>query len=575
MTTAQISSSIYLKFDGTEASREIIDSIISVEVDDSLTLPDMFAIHLQDASLRWIDDNTFSIGKSVEIATGESTSRTKLLTGEITAIEPVLTGPTSASLILRGYDKSHRLNRGKKTATYIQMTDSDIASKVAQNANLQSQVDSTRQVHEYVIQDNMTDWEFLNARAERVGYRVFVEEGKLHFVQTPDAGDNTPTLRWGENLMRFNGRMSTSRQVSEVIVQGWDHNKQEQIVGKATEPSDTPQIGERQQGGEVAQQAFGEAGQEIVVDRPVGSQAEADELAQSILDEIGQRFIEAHCQCFGNPAVQSGLTVRIEGVGDRFSGTYRVTHALHRYDTTGYVTEFTAGGRHSATISELLSGDKGRGRGGVGPVIGVVTNNDDPDNQGRVKVKIPSLKNDEESAWARLVAPGAGKQRGLQWQPEVDDEVLVLFEHGNIQKPLIIGGLWSEANEPPTSSGECLSNGEVNIRQIVTRTGTKIVLDDENNSVTIANPDEAYMLKLSENDSKIEIVSDGEVIVKANDSATVEAQDVTVEASGKAILKGNQVEIQASSSATVKASGNMNLEASGMMTIKGATIKLN
>ncbi len=572
----EISSRIYLKFDGTDASQEVIDSIISVEVDDSLTLPDMFAIHLQDMDLRWIDDDTFSIGRTVEIATGEGSSRVKILTGEITSIEPILTGSTSASLILRGYDKSHRLNRSRKTATYLQMTDSDIAKKVAQNANLQSQVDSTREVHEYVIQDNKTDWEFLLDRAQRVGYRVFVEEGKLHFVQAPDEGNQTPELRWGEDLTEFNARMSTSHQVSEVIVQGWDPDKQQQIVGRATRPSETPEIGERQLGGEVAQQAFGEAAKEVVVDRPVGTQSAADELAQAILDEIGQSFIEAHCVCFGNPEVQSGLMVKLEGLGTRFSGKYRVTHALHRYDTSGYTTEFKVGGAHASTISELLMGEKDRGgKSGVGPVLGVVTNNDDPNNQGRVKVKIPSLKDGEESNWARLVALGAGDKRGLQWQPEVGDEVLVLFEHGDIQKPLILGGLWSEKYPTPTSSGDCLQDGKVNVRQIVTRTGTMLVLDDDANSVTIANPDEKFLVKVSEKDKKVEIISDGDVAVEASKNATVTAQDVTVEAKGKAVLKGQQVEVQASTNATVKAGGNMNLEASGMMTIKGATIQLN
>jgi len=269
--------------------------------------------------------------------------------------------------------------------------------------------------------------------------------------------------------------------------------------------------------------------------------------------------------------------IRLEGLGSRFSGTYRVTHALHRYDASGYTTEFTIGGRYASTISELLStmdeNDKN-----WGPVLGVVTNNDDPDSegQGRIRVKIPSLNESEESNWARLVSVGAGNGRGLQWMPEINDEVLVVFEHEDIHKPLIIGGLWSDKFPPPTKSNECLGSDGVKIRQMVTRTGTKLVLDDEKNSITISNPDEKFSLTISESDKKVEIVSDGDVVVEAKGNTSVNAQgNVEVEAKGNATVTGQQVEVNAKTNAKITASANMNLEASGVMTIKGATIQLN
>ena len=567
-STQELISRIYLSFDGTEASQEVIDSIVSVEVDDSLILPDMFAIHLQDPELRWIDDDTFSVGKSVDISTGEGSTKVKILSGEITGIEPRLLPNIGPSLMLRGYDMSHRLNRGKKTTTYIQMTDGDIAKKVAQNAGLSCKIDPTRQVNEYVMQDNKTDWEFLVSRAQRIGYRVLVKDGKLHFVELPEAGEQTPTLKWGEDLVEFNARLTTARQVTAVIVQGWDPDRQQQIVGEATQPRDTPDIGERSQdGGQTAERAFGGSAKEIVVDRPVATQEEADILAQAICDEIGQGFLEAECVSFGNPAIQAGVMIKLEGLGSRFSGTYRVTHALHRYDASGYTTEFTIGGRYASTISELLSTTDENDKN-WGPVLGVVTNNDDPDAQGRVKVKIPSLKDSEESNWARLVAGGAGNGRGFQCMPEVGDEVLVVFEHEDIHKPLIIGGLWSDKYKPPTASNECLGSDGVKIRQMVTRTGTKLVLDDEKNSITISNPDEKFCLKISESDKKVEIVSDGDVVVNAQ-------QNVQVEAKGNVTVTGQQVEVNAKTNAKITASANMNLEASGVMTIKGATIQLN
>jgi phage protein D len=357
--TEQLTPRIYLKIDGSDASEEVMDNVISIEVDDSLTLPDMFAIHLKDPNLKWIDADSFSLGKSVEISAKNGRAETKLILGEITGIEPHLNPATGPTLILRGYDKSHRLNRGKKTSSFVQMTDGDIAKKIAQNAGLKSKVDPTRQVHEYVLQENQTDWEFLISRAQRIGYHVLVKDGVLHFVKAPDGGGQAPILEWAVDLSQFNARLSTIHQVSEVVVQGWDPDRQQQIVGRATQARDIPQIGESRQGGEAAKDAFGVEAKEIIVNRPVATQAEADALAQSICDEIGQGFIEAECVCFGNPAVQAGAMVELQGLGDRFSGNYRITHALHRYDASGYTTEFTIGGRHATTIAELLSSRNG------------------------------------------------------------------------------------------------------------------------------------------------------------------------------------------------------------------------
>lgn len=146
--------------------------------------------------------------------------------------------------------------------------------------------------------------------------------------------------------------------------------------------------------------------------------------------------------------------------------------------------------------------------------------------------------------------------------PEVGDEVLVVFEHADIHKPLIIGGLWSDSYPPPTASNECLGSDGVKIRQMVTRTGTKLVLDDENNSITISNPDEKFCLKISESDKKVEIVSDGDVMVEAKQNAWVKAdRDINVEAGGNAT-------IMATRDAKVKASGNLDVEGV-QVTVKG------
>ena len=92
--------------------------------------------------------------------------------------------------------------------------------------------------------------------------------------------------------------------------------------------------------------------------------------------------------------------------------------------------------------------------GQLGLTIGIVTNNKDPDGVGRVRVKFPALSDQEESWWARVVDAGRRLPAGLMFMPQIDDEVLVGFEHGDLRRPFVLGGLWGAKAKPPTASGD-------------------------------------------------------------------------------------------------------------------------
>ena len=79
-----------------------------------------------------------------------------------------------------------------------------------------------------------------------------------------------------------------------------------------------------------------------------------------------------------------------------------------------------------------------------GVVTGVVTDNKHPDGAYRVKVKFPSLPQDASSTWARVSAPNGPQSTGLYTLPEVGDEVLVAFVHGDIRHPIVLGTLWNK-----------------------------------------------------------------------------------------------------------------------------------
>jgi uncharacterized protein involved in type VI secretion and phage assembly len=195
-----------------------------------------------------------------------------------------------------------------------------------------------------------------------------------------------------------------------------------------------------------------------------------------------------------------------------------------------------------------------------GVVIGIVTNNtDDPDGLGRVKVRFPWLSDRDDSFWARVATLMAGPDRGLYFLPEVDDEVLVLFEHGDVRFPYVIGSLWNGKDKAPADNG----NGKNDVRVIKSRSGHVIKLND------------------AEGNETVEIVAAGGknrvVIDTASNTITVTSgKDIVLEArQGTITLDAKSIDIKSSTNAHIKASGSMTAEAGGAMAVRGAIVNIN
>ena len=572
---------MYIKIGGQNASEEIMDCLESIEVESNILLPDVFAIHLHDPDFKWIDSNTFDLGKAVEIeasvATAAGQNRAKILTGEITAIEPRFNQVEGPFVIIRGYSKAHRLHRVKHTRSFVQQSDSDIASRIAQEHGLKANVDSTSGVNEYVFQDNQTNMEFLQDRAKRNGYYLYIEADTLNFVKAPKSGNKTPVLEWGDNLLNFESRLSTSNQVDKVTVRAWDSKNKQVVVGQANNPSSSPKIGEKP-GGQAAQKAFHVQSEEVVNNRIVVDQQDAQDLAQSIIDELSHSFIQVEGTCLGNPDIFAGTIIELKGLGKRFSDKYLISRAMHRYNKTAYTTSFEVSGHSSNTLGRLLGGDTHQAHG---VVVGIVTNNNDPDKLGRVKIKYPAISDDCESDWAKLVSPMAGADRGIAFFPEVNDEVLVAFENDDIHRPYVLGSLWNNQDKPPQA---VYGGGNPSLLVIHSVSGHTIVLDDTGGSekISIIDKGQKNSIIIDSNTNSIEVQANsgpkvtinkptGTVAVDdaAGNSVKMSSSGVEITAAAKLSLKAPQINIEAQAQLSMKASAKMDIE-SAMTSVKGS-----
>ncbi|WP_375505564.1 VgrG-related protein [uncultured Nostoc sp.] len=486
-----------LKLGGVDAPDDLMGDILEIVVDESLHTPSMFIIKIHNVyvaasenSKPWKNEKYFNIGDQISIGFEAATTEDpeflsyaieeRLIEGEITSIEVKFANTSEAPIIVRGYDFSHRLHRGRYSRSFLNCTDTDIVRRVAEEARIRiGQLDASGVTHEYVFQENQTNMEFLRERAARIGFELFVQDKKLYF-RKPKSGELLD-LEWLKDIRSFDVKVTSAEQVSSVEVNSWDYSNKELISETASKEQLVTETGNGD-GSSISQKfKMKQPPKMIVVDQPVDTPKEAKQMAQALCNELSGEFVTADAKAVGNPKIRPGKVVTLENMGTRYSGKYYVTGTCHRYIHRNYTTDFTVRGLREGSLLSTLP-PKTHLQPGQTFLVGLVTNNNDPKGWGRVKVKFPTLTMKDESHWARVVGLGAGNERGFYCLPEIDDEVLVAFEHGDIHRPYIIGGVWNGKDKTVETVDDTVKNGQVRLRTIKTRTGHMVQFVEEDNS---------------------------------------------------------------------------------------------
>lgn len=529
--TSLVASQLNLTIGGAALDNEGQTLVAEVTVEQHTHLPHMVWIRLYDPELKLLDDGPFDLTKEVQITAQTASGATvALFKGEITALEPAFNEGMNAELLVRGYDRLHRLYRESKSRAFRNIKDSDLAERITQEAGLAiGEITPTSIIYDHVYQANQSNLAFLMQRAWRIGYECFVDEAKLYF-RRPNPKAEGVTLTWGDELLSFHPRMSLAEQVDEVIVKGWDPEKQTTIIGRADQGGLYPTLQEAKNGAAWAAERFGR-GKVTIVNQPLLNQAEADLLATARLNELSGAFVEAHGVAFRRPDIRAGKTVTLRGLGKRFSGVYLVTSATHSFTSAGLTTTFAVRGARSGLLTEPISSESLLDRW-FGLVTAVVTNTDDPKQWGRVKLKFPWLADDAESDWARVMGIGAGPQAGLFIMPEVNDEVVVAFVHGEFSHPIVLGGLWNGQHALPADASAVPGGKKPGVRTLYSLHGQKITLDDVNKKLII------------EGNGDLEIKATGDLTIKTDGNIKLAAgADIDLDASGQVTITGTTINL--------------------------------
>ncbi|WP_158887983.1 VgrG-related protein [Amycolatopsis anabasis] len=562
------------------------EQLVQCTVDDSVNLPAVAVLAFRDPDHDLLTDTGITIGTPLEVSvtTVKDNSQLPLFSGEIIGLETEY-DETGTFTVLRAADRAHRLMRRRRVLAFRNMTAADIVRRVAAKAGLTvGKVRAPGATYQQISQANVTDWEFLQALAAEHGAVVRVDDqGRLDFTE-PDPASKAPSprssarlnplvLQYGENLLSLRAVLSTAEQVDSVTVRGWDVTTKRPVVARARAATSKTVLAGMSSG--QSSHRFGGAGELLVTDGAYRTQAEVDTAAKAQATAASAGFGEVEAVCEGNPHLRAGVPVALANVGPSFSGRYTASASHHVFEPgNGYRTTVTVSGGEDRSVAGLAAPAAPEPPRIPGLAIGVVTDVKETPARGRgwVKLRFPWLSDDYVTDWVRTVQLGGARGGGV-FSPDVNDEVLVGFEQGLLDKPYVLGGLYNGVDLPSPHDVPLVdpTSGRVNRRSFATRSGDRVELLDARGGprgVRLRSGDGKLEVNLDRQGTSVIVHSDGTVQIEAARNVQITGRGVVVDAgAGDLALRGRTV--------SVSGRAGVSIDGGTSASVRAAIVRIN
>lgn len=502
---------VTIEIDGAPLAGEIAHAIREIRVAQLLSQPSQCEICLLDPHQSFLSTALTDVGRLIQVNVAPHTD--PLFYGQITAVEYVYDPSSGPSVVVRSYDLLHQLRKRQPVRTHVQVNVQQLAQDLTKDLGITSRSRGTAPPEPRLFQYKQSDLQLLTELAEKYGYYFFLRHKELQ-VGPLETKPVAEPLRRGENLLQSRFSVNGETATVSVTATGWDLRRtvaccrtaQQSVRGVNVDTLIDPAT-------------LGSDGRRTIVDADLCDENQAEATAQQELDRHRLQMVTFWGVAEGNPALFPGTTVRISGVAASLEGCYVLTEVTHTIDPEkGFVTEVSSVPPTRVKI-----------RPPKNATVGIVSQVNDPDNLGRVKVSLPTY-NDIESEWLEVLAPGAGAGKGQLMLPDVGDQVLLLIVNGEPGQAVILGGIYGEKELPQT----VVEDGAV-VRFITQTAGEqRILLDDSDNTIAIETQN-GHVIRIAP--KQIEIVHDnGSHVDLADNRMTVHAAtDLQIEAPGNAI----------------------------------------
>ncbi|MAT03660.1 MAG: hypothetical protein CL424_01250 [Acidimicrobiaceae bacterium] len=587
---AGLTTSFAVSIAENELPRQVSDLIRRVTVERSWSAADRAIIEFDGDDLAFPGKVTDQL--SVDLVRDGATKSPALFDGIVVGVR-LRWNAGRARVVVEALDGRHRLTRKIAPTTYEDVTLDTVVDRIAKIHQLtsESNLGSTRYPH-FIVADS--HFAVLQQIARRTGTVWTLDGTKIVFTKPDTSGAPVATVRAGGEsaandleAIDLDLRFSPVERAAKVSVNSWDQVQGKAIIGSGT-PAKVQSIGLDATELKAADAVAWAGGAFDVKD--------ANEMAAGIGRRLRAAEVTGSGTVEANQLLIPGAVISIEGVGTEFAGKYvlsGVTHRLGDLDESA-TTEFRIGPDDSS-LDQLLGGDaRVGGRAPAGVTIGIVTETNDPTSKGRVRVKLPMISDQLQTGWIRLASLGGGKDRGIVFVPEVNDEVLVAFEHGELNRPYVIGTLW---NDPGTAFQDVTKSNATQERTLVSKLGNKIRFvdigeSDKTSGVRVELGDNKTSIFLGYKEVTIQTqgrpleIKNGQASFKMdNDDITITANNITIDAKQKLDVKsGQDTNVKAGTNAKIEASiqlgvkggaGGATVESSGITAVKGSMVQVN
>ena len=405
-------------------------------------------------------------------------------------------------------DSAFKLCLLRESAVFVNKEDAEIIRALAQKAQIKVVCAEKTLIHKQMVQYYCTNWDFIVSRAEANGLLVCVTNGTIE-LKKPILTNASTVL---SEIYEYEIEADLSSQYNQVIGACWDIDKVKPI--KITNSNKNINLQGDHDFKKLAAMNVNEC---TLVSGISGEAAEMEAWANAGLLKSRHSLVQGRVSIAGNPRLRLGDVVTIAGAGKLFNSTAIISGIRHRINSNGgWTTDLQCGlsGKWFYENNEVMDKPAAGLLPGInGLQVGIVEaypSDGDPDKVHRIKVRIPSIHEQESVIWARLSLPYAGKGRGVHWIPETGDEVVVGFFNDDPRHAVVLGSLYNGQTEPPLALTK-----DNNEKGIITRNGSRIVFTDEQDKerVEISTPGGNKILCEDEQGITIHDINENKIIL--------------------------------------------------------------
>jgi phage baseplate assembly protein V len=385
-----------------------------------------------------------------------------LFEGEVTVQEEFYGPAGERALHVRAYDALHRLRKRQPVRSFVQVSLETLARELTAELGVTLSMTGSGPTWPQIIQHNQSDFDLLSRMAGECGLYLVLRQGRLYVQDL--AGSGPPVaLEWGKALLEARFVKSGEAVNRQVEVQGWNAQQGEAHIVQAG----TPHPGWQGLSG-VDPGQVGGSDRRTMTGAMVEDDRHASALAQAELDRRAAHAVSVWGVAEGDPALQPGVPVSIQGVDRRWMGQYALVGVTHTLDARrGYLTEFTS-------APPPLPGPTLTA--GASVALGEVTRVDELPERGRVRAY-----GNLETGWLQVVFAGAGESKGMIALPEPGDRVLLLLPQDDPAQGVVLGGLYAMHSAPQSKT----TGNRVGCYTLLTRDGQTIQLDDTRHAIRL------------------------------------------------------------------------------------------